>query len=261
MNMMGKLEMMYLFNSNKNYNATTRTIIMRLSFVLFFARGFAFSIGKFPSHFTLSSNMAKLNSTEESFEDLFEESFGTILPPLTEKLMAKIDLNKSKTYITQTSIKENVAPMPGFLIADELSNNKNDATGMKSGVENVLHKSCEERLMERELHLCGYDGIGLADCVTAIAKQLGQECSTLSDSNDTLETFLEYSCAISNSNDWVQWRSWTVYSLKYRLALNCGIADSNNGIDSEKITSTCQNLKYECQNDLSKLRIRLAVIY
>ena len=230
---------------------------MRLSIVLLFAhRGFTFSVGKFPSHFTLSSDMVKLNSSEESFEDLFEESFGTILPPLTEKLMAKIDLRKSKNYITQTSIKQNVAPMPGFLTGDELSETISDATGMKSGEEKFLKNSCEERVMESELHLCGYDGIGLTDCVRAIAQQLGRECSdsNLLDLNgsDSHEKISAYSCAISNSNAWVQWRSWTVYSLKYRLALNCGIVDSDNEIDTQKVTSICNILKNHCLNDLGK---------
>ena len=197
---------------------------MRLSLILFFAqREFAFSVGKFPSHFTLASNMGgqTLISTEESFEDLFEESFGTILPPLTEKQTAKIDLTKSKNYITQTSIKQNVAPMPGFLIANGSPDiMEGSRTGMKSGEDKVVKNSCEERVMERELHLCGYDGIGLADCVTSIAKQLGHECSNLSDfeGSGSPGQFSEFSCALSNSNDWVQWRSWTVYSLKYRLA-------------------------------------------
>ena len=108
--------------------------------------------------------------------------------------------------------------------------------------------------MERELHLCGYDGIGLADCVTAIAKQLGQECSNLLDFEGSggSEIFFEYSCALSNSNDWVQWRSWTVYSLKYRLALNCGIADSNNAIDKTKVATVCNQLKENCLTDLGK---------
>ena len=235
---------------------------MRLSIILLFAhRGFTFSVGKFPSHFTLSSDMAKLpmiNSSEESFEDLFEESVGTILPPLTEKPMAKIDWNKSKNYITQTSIKQNVAPMPGFLTGDELSETIGGGTGMKSGEEKVPKNSCEERVMERELHLCGYDGIGLSDCVKAIAKELGQECSdsNLLDLNgsDSPENFSAYSCAISNSDDWFQWRSWTVYSLKYHLALNCGIADSHNKIDRLKVTSICNNLKNNCRNDLGKFK-------
>ena len=234
---------------------------MRPSLILFFVhREFAFSIGKFPSHFTLASNMGGRmvipNSAEESFEDLFEESFGTILPPLTEKPTAKLDLARSKSYVTQTSIKQNVAPMPGFLTGDELSETIGDATGMRSGEEKLLKNSCEERVMERELHLCGYDGIGLTDCVRAIAQQLGQECSdsNLLDLNgsDSPEKISAYSCAISNSNDWIQWRSWTVYSLKYRLALNCGIADSDNEIDTQKVTSICNNLKNHCLNDLGK---------
>ena len=235
---------------------------MRLSLILFFAqREYAFSIGKFPSHFTLASNMggqmAKSISTEESFEDLFEETFGTILPPLTEKQTAKIDLTKSKNYITQTSIKQNVAPMPGFLVhkeSQDMMENNGSRTGMKSGEDKAVKNSCEERVMERELHLCGYDGIGLADCVTAIAKQLGQECSNLLhfEGSDVSETFSEYSCALSNSNDWVQWRSWTVYSLKYRLALNCGIADSNTEIDKRKVATVFNQLKENCLKDLGK---------
>ena len=227
---------------------------MRLSLILFFAqREFAFSIGKFPSHFTLASNMGGQTpiSTEESFDDLFEESFGTILPPLTEKQTAKIDLTKSKNYITQTSIKQNVAPMPGFLIANESPDIiEGSRTGMKSGEDKEVKNSCEERVMERELHLCGYDGIGLADCVTSIAKQLGHECSN--EGSGGPGQFSAYSCALSNSNDWVQWRSWTVYSLKYRLALNCGIADSNNEIDKTKVVNVCNQLNEHCENDLGK---------
>ena len=239
---------------------------MRPSLILFFVhREFAFSIGKFPSHFTLASNMGGHmvipNSAEESFEDLFEESFGTIIPPLTEKQTAKLDLARSKSYVTQTSIKQNVAPMPGFLVANglpEIMESGSFGTGMKSGKDRAVKNSCEERVMERELHLCGYDGIGLADCVTAIAKQLGQECLEpgLSDyeGSGESENFSEYACALSNSNVWIQWRSWTVYSLKYHLALNCGIADSNNDIDKTKVVSVHNQLKENCQKDLSKSR-------
>ena len=239
---------------------------MRLSLILFFAqREFALSIGKFPSHFTLASNMGgqTLISTEESFEDLFEESFGTILPPLTEKQTAKIDLTHTKNYITQTSIKQNVAPMPGSLVGDgspDIIENEVSRTGMKSGEEKLVKNSCEERVMEKELHLCGYDGIGLADCVTSIAKQLEHECSN--EGSGGPGQFSEYSCALSNSNDWVQWRSWTVYSLKYRLALNCGIADSNNEIDKTKVATVCNQLNENCENDLgeSKKKRMLEII-
>ena len=86
--------------------------------------------------------------------------------------------------------------------------------------------------MERELHLCGYDGIGLADCVTAIAKQLGQECSNLLhfEGSDVSETFSEYSCALSNSNDTV---SYSTDNL-----------NSSNNIEKSNINIFLENLKY-----------------
>ena len=97
-------------------------------------------------------------------------------------------------------------------------------------IEISLHRSCETRIMEMELHMCGYDGLSLSDCVEKIGRQMGKNCDHT------------YSCAITNSHNWVQWRSWVVQSSKYGLALNCAITQNNKSRPGSQKQNTYKHI-------------------